>query len=282
MLAWQLKHKHVLIVGGGNVAADRIRSVLAAWDPSTRTPRITLVCPAEGLNSEVRFRLEQQQPDWGLHHIDRPFQDADVQDKDLVLTATDDASLSEHIHALCQEQRIVVNVADVPPLCDFYFGSIIQRGPLQIMVSTNGKSPRLANRLRRDIESRLPHNVEGAIRGLGQLRAELRGRSQAQAESPRRMEWMVQQTDAWTLDQLAELDEKPEWRSKILDQGWNPEGETQVVRYDQVAFGSGHALRWLCKPAFWLQSIHWPSLILGAVASGVVLGGGAWARLPRS
>lgn len=274
LLAWQLKQKNVLIVGGGNVAADRIRSVLAAWDATTRSPHITLVSPSDGLNDEVKHRLQQ---DWGIRHIDRQFMDEDVQDKDMVLTATDDSSVSEHVHALCKAQRIVVNVADVPPLCDFYFGSVIQRGPLQIMVSTNGKSPRLANRLRREIQAQLPDNVEGAIQGLGKLRAELRGRSKAQEESPRRMEWMIQQTDAWTLNQLAELDEHPEWRQYILDEGWRRAGDNKVITY-----GEATGKRWSRIPSsLELSSLHWPSVAIGFLASAAVAGG-AWLRFARS
>lgn len=267
LLAWQLKHKHILIVGGGNVAADRIRSVLAAWDATTQSPNITLVCPSAGLGEEVRFRLAQEE--WNIHHVDRPFQDQDLQSKDLVLTATDDEELSKHIHSLCKQQRIIVNVADVPPLCDFYFGSIVQRGPLQIMVSTNGKSPRLANRIRRNIQESLPDNVDKAISGLGKLRAELRQRSKDQKEAPRRMSWMVDQTDAWTMDQLTQLDDRPEWRTQILDQGWRVDGD-RVVSYEEVQSSSGLTGQLWCKVIRQISHVDWWSVAAGASLGGAI------------
>ena len=68
----------------------------------------------------------------------------------------DDAEASTQIYKLCQEKRIPANIADVPPECDFYFGSVHRDGPLQIMVSTNGKGPRLASTIRKLIAKQLP------------------------------------------------------------------------------------------------------------------------------
>lgn len=281
LIAWQLKHKHVLIVGGGNVAADRIRSVLAAWDAASQSPKISLVCPLEGLNDEVRFRIFDQSDKWHIHHVARNFQESDLEHKDLVLTATDDEQLSHRIHGLCKEKRIVVNVADVPPLCDFYFGSLIQRGPLQIMVSTNGKSPRLANRIRRQIQDSLPKHVDKAISGLGKLRAELRQRNNAQSDSPARMQWMIDVTDAWTLDEICDLDDRPEWRKAILDQGWlHGQGmENKVITHADLSGKRPGAKLWL-KAVAATASVN-----LGSVAVGALVGAAAtfsWMRFARS
>ena len=225
LLAWQLNKSEVLLVGGGNVAADRIRSLLAGFNSKTRYPHITLVCPTSGLNDECKYRLydPEQVELYGIKHIDRNFdQDLDLpssSDKlpDLVLTATDDAKLSEHVHSICKKLRIVVNVADVPPLCDFYFGSVIKRGPLQILVSTNGKGPRIANRIRRKIESSLPSNIAASIENVGLLRSQLREIAPDQDQSPRRMEFMKRVSDKWSLGELSIM--TPEMRTKVLE-GW--------------------------------------------------------------
>lgn len=137
----------------------------------------------------------------------------------MVLTALDDPVLSKHIYQLAKKQKMNINVADVPPLCDFYFGSVIRRGPLQVMISTNGKGPRLANRIRRQIEAGLPDNVGEAIENIGELRKELRKKASGSeaATVKRRMEWMVRVTDSWTLDELAAM--TPEQQEAILS-GW--------------------------------------------------------------
>ncbi|KAK0543585.1 Bifunctional dehydrogenase and ferrochelatase [Tilletia horrida] len=154
-LAWVLKNKRVLIVGGGPVAAGRLVNVKDA------DAHVTVICPSSGLNGEMKYRLARGEIDvyhdrlfGGEHELD----DADHKETnpsgepaltprskyDLVLTATDDESLSRAICNMCRRRRIPVNVADVPPECDFYFGSLIRRGPLQVMVSTGGKGPKIA------------------------------------------------------------------------------------------------------------------------------------------
>lgn len=95
----------------------------------------------------------------------------------MVLTAVDDVEKSREICALCRKRKIPVNVADIPPSCDFYFGSQIRSGPLQIMISTNGQSPKLANLIRRRIENSLPEGVGEAIEKVGTLRCKLRERA---------------------------------------------------------------------------------------------------------
>jgi len=108
---------------------------------------------------------------------------------DMVLAAVDDPEASTQIYKLCKQQRIPVNVADVPPECDFYFGSVHRDGPLQIMISTNGNGPKLANIIRRQIAATLPSNVGEAIKKVGTLRRKLRKLAPSQDESPKRMQW---------------------------------------------------------------------------------------------
>lgn len=125
----------------------------------------------------------------------------------LVLTAIDSPAASTEIYNLCHQQRIPINVADVPPECDFYFGSVHRDGPLQIMVSTNGNGPKLANIVRRQIAGVLPENLGQAITRVGVLRKRLRKIAGAQENGPRRMEWMSSVCERWTLEELCELGE---------------------------------------------------------------------------
>lgn len=164
------------------VAAGRILNVLNA------DARVTVICPSSGLNPEVAYRIAQNQ----VSHIDRVFQPSDLDwpdMPDMVLCAVDDPAASTQVYKLCRERRIPANIADVPPECDFYFGSVHRDGPLQIMVSTNGNGPKLANIVRRQVAEGLPKNAGQAITKVGALRRRLRKVAPALEEGPKRMQW---------------------------------------------------------------------------------------------
>ena len=182
MLAWQIKGKNVLIVGGGNVAAGRIVNVLEA------DALVTLVCPRKGLLTEVAHRVNTGQIS---HYKDKEFDPSDLDGVDMCLTAIDSPEASSRIWKLCKEKRIPVNVADVPPECDFYFGSQHRDGPLQIMISTNGSAPKLANLIRLHIAESLPENVGRGCLNVGKLRRKLRSIAPGPSEGPKRMKWYV-------------------------------------------------------------------------------------------
>ncbi|TWU79089.1 Bifunctional dehydrogenase and ferrochelatase [Metarhizium rileyi] len=195
ILAWQIKDKKVLVVGGGEVAAGRILNCLNA-DAS-----VTVVCPASGLNAEVAFRVAQKQ----VTHVDRVFDPSDLHGADMVLVAIDDPVASTAIWRLCKDKKIPANIADVPPECDFYFGSIHRDGPLQIMVSTNGKGPRLAASIRRFIAGKLPKNAGNAIESIGLLRTKLRMIAPNAEDGPKRMRWMSKVSDTYKWDEMCNL-----------------------------------------------------------------------------
>lgn len=135
------------------------------------------------------------------------FQPSDLDGVDMVLCAIDDPVASSEVYTLCKERRIAANIADVPPECDFYFGSVHRDGPLQIMVSTNGNGPKLANIVRRQIASSLPQNIGAAIQKVGQLRRKLRKVAPASEQGPKRMQWMSKVCEQWTLEDLCAMDE---------------------------------------------------------------------------
>ncbi|KAH7889946.1 siroheme synthase [Phlebopus sp. FC_14] len=212
LLAWQLKNKHVLIVGGGDVASGRIESVLVA------DARITVICPSTGLHPLTKKFIDGPYP---ITYHDRVFGGAqDLTDVDMVLTAIDDVTQSRVICSLCRELKIPVNVADIPDSCDFYFGSQVRDGPLQIMISTNGQSPKLANIIRRKIENSLPAHAGEAIEKVGELRVKLKERAPGVGGDvgKRRMRWMIDVCTSWEMEELALLDDQ--MMKKLLDDGW--------------------------------------------------------------
>lgn len=144
-----------------------------------------MVSPRDGLNDEVAFRVDKGQVDF----VDRKFEPSDLDNVDMVLTAVDDPEASSTIWKLCKERKIAANIADVPPECDFYFGSVHRDGPLQIMVSTNGNGPKLASIVRKQIAANLPVNIGAAIQKVGLLRRKLRKIAPNTDEGPKRMKW---------------------------------------------------------------------------------------------
>lgn len=163
------------------MAAGRILNVLNA------DAKVTVVSPRRGLNDEVAYRIDKGEVDF----IDRKFEPSDLDGVDMVLTAIDDPEASTQIWKLCKQRQIAANIADVPPECDFYFGSVHRDGPLQIMVSTNGNGPKLASIIRKQIAATLPSNIGAAIQNVGTLRKKLRNVAPSSDEGPKRMQWFV-------------------------------------------------------------------------------------------
>ncbi|KAL9114505.1 MAG: hypothetical protein Q9227_001586, partial [Pyrenula ochraceoflavens] len=197
ILAWQIKEKHVLVVGGGEVAAGRILNLLNA------DANVTVVCPRNGLNPEVAFRVSEGQ----VNHIDRLFEPRDLDRVDMVLTAIDDPEASTAIWKLCKERKVPANIADVPPECDFFFGSVHRDGPLQIMVSTNGNGPKMASNIRKQIAATIPENTGAAIQKVGELRKKLRAVAPSPAEGPKRMQWMSTVCESWALEDFVDMND---------------------------------------------------------------------------
>ncbi|EGC46706.1 siroheme biosynthesis protein MET8 [Histoplasma capsulatum var. duboisii H88] len=205
IVAWQVKNKHILVVGGGEVAASRIVHALNA------DAKVTVISPSSGLNDEVSYRIASKQ----VSHIDRKFEprdldiagDSGVGVVDMVFVAIDDPEESTQIWKLCKQRRIPANIADVPSECDFYFGSVHRDGPLQIMVSTNGNGPKLASMVRKEIASTLPGNTGAAIENVGSLRRRLREIASSHHDGPKRMKWISRICEMWSLEELVEMDE---------------------------------------------------------------------------
>jgi uncharacterized protein len=162
----KLHELRLLLVGGGNVGLEKLQS-LVSNSPETH---ITIVAPL--IRDEVRD-LAAQYP--FIELAERKFEDTDLEGKDLVICATDNKDLHANIKYLANEKGILVNVADTPDLCDFYLGSIVQKGQLKIAISTNGKSPTAAKRIREVLNDALPGELDEVIENLHHVRNSLNG-----------------------------------------------------------------------------------------------------------
>jgi len=108
-----------------------------------------------------------------LEWIERPFELSDLEGNFLVIAATDSAEVNAAVYRGAVERDILANSVDDPPHCDFYFGSVVSRGALQIAVSTAGESPAVAQRLRREIDEQLPRDLGPWLEDVGRLRREV-------------------------------------------------------------------------------------------------------------
>ena len=91
----------------------------------------------------------------------------------LIIAATNLPSVNHSVYQTALERNVLCNAVDDPPNCDFYFGSVVRRGDLQVAVSTAGESPALAQRLRREIDEQLPQDLGSWLASLGGLRRDV-------------------------------------------------------------------------------------------------------------
>lgn len=162
----KLEQLRLLIVGGGAVGLEKLNAVINN-SPSTQ---ITLV--ATSICKEIKELSVQQS---SIQLVERPFAQNDLDGFDLVIVAVNDPSTSATIQQFAKSKGILVNVADKPELCDFYLGSVVKKGNLKIAISTNGKSPTIAKRLKEIYADSLPDEMDGLLENMHVIRSKLNG-----------------------------------------------------------------------------------------------------------
>ncbi len=162
----KLENLHTLLVGAGNVGLEKLNALLK----SSPLAKVTIV--AEEVCPEI-VEIAKNNPNIKL--LKRKFFISDLARIDLLILATNDTSLHERTKVEARKRRILTNVADTPELCDFYLGSVVQKGDLKIGISTNGKSPTFAKRFREYLEESLPDNLQDLLNNLNTFRNNLKG-----------------------------------------------------------------------------------------------------------
>src|SRR4030095_16176952 len=162
----KLDQLETLLVGAGNVGLEKLQSVLS----NSPDASITVVAPL--VSDEIKILLSSY-PKCTI--VNRAFRESDLHNKRIVLCATDDTALHHHIKFLANQRGILVNVADTPELCDFYLSSIVQKGSLKIAISTNGKSPTIAKRVKEFIDGLIPVEMEDVLDNLQRIRNRMKG-----------------------------------------------------------------------------------------------------------
>ncbi len=157
----KLEGRRCLVVGAGPVGEEKIFSLLSCG-ASVRVVAPRATPGVEALSRDNRIEWQA-----------RRFVSRDLDGMEIAIAATGDVGIDRSVFAEAAERSVLCNTVDSPALCDFYFGSIVRRGGLQIAISTAGKSPALAQRLRREIDASLAPDAGRWLEDIGSLRGEL-------------------------------------------------------------------------------------------------------------
>ncbi len=155
----------VLIVGGGNVGLEKLTFLLK----SSPSANVTMV------SKEFSPDVVSLAKDYKVSLIEDAYKISYLKGKQIVVATTDDLDVNLQVYNDCKKENILVNLADNPPYCDFYMGGIVTKGNVKIAISTNGKSPTAAKRLRQFFEEILPENMNELVENLNVYRKTIKG-----------------------------------------------------------------------------------------------------------
>nr|WP_298922799.1 bifunctional precorrin-2 dehydrogenase/sirohydrochlorin ferrochelatase [uncultured Allomuricauda sp.] len=164
---------NVLIVGGGNVGLEKL-SFLLKSSPNAKVQMVAPQFLKETLQLAKKHEVEITKD---VYH--KRF----LEGKHIVVACTDKVEVNEEVYHDCRANSILVNVADNPPFCDFYMGGIVTKGNVKVAISTNGKSPTAAKRLRQFFEDVLPENIDDLVKNLNEYRKTLKGDFEEKVEA---------------------------------------------------------------------------------------------------
>jgi siroheme synthase-like protein len=135
----RLSGRRCLVVGGGEVGLEKVEGLLAC------DADVTLVAP------EAVPELEELAREGSVQWEQRTYEPDDLDRSFLAIASTDDTDVNIRVYEDAEARAMLVNVVDVPPLCNFILPAIVRTGPLAIAISTAGASPALAKRMKREI-----------------------------------------------------------------------------------------------------------------------------------
>jgi precorrin-2 dehydrogenase/sirohydrochlorin ferrochelatase len=164
---------NVLIVGGGNVAEEKLTFLLK----SSPDAHVTMVSP---MFREGTVELSKK---GCVTLVEDVYSKNYLEGKHIVVATTDVPEINIKVYKDCRKRSILVNVADNPPYCDFYMGGIVTKGNVKVAISTNGKSPTTAKRLRQFFEDVIPENVDDLVKNLNEYRKTIKGDFEQKVET---------------------------------------------------------------------------------------------------
>ncbi len=169
----KLKAKRCVVVGAGKIAAAKAAGLL------TSGAHVVVIGPRAA--GWIQSQARAGKVIWRR----RRFVAADLEQAFLVIAATDSNATNEAVFRACAERGVLCNVVDDPERCDFFYPAVVRRGPLQIAISTSGRSPALARRLRIELERQFGSEYSPWVEQVGEMRQKLRRRNLPAAERRR-------------------------------------------------------------------------------------------------
>jgi siroheme synthase-like protein len=162
----KLNQLHTVLIGAGNIGLEKLTAIVS----NSQLANVTVI--ARNFLPEIHLLASENK---GVRIVQKSFTAADLDNAHLVIAATNDHSLNEYIVQAAHERNLLVNIADKPALCDFYLGSIVQKGDLKLAISTNGKSPTVAKRLKEVLNESIPADIDTTLQQIAELRKTLTG-----------------------------------------------------------------------------------------------------------
>ncbi len=169
----KVRNLQILIVGGGNVALEKLTfltksspdAVVEMVAPFFRPDTIALAKQYNVKLTKKRFRRSM------------------LKKRHVVIATTDSPKVNKRIYQQARKRFLLCNIADVPELCDFYMGGIVTKGNVKIAISTNGKSPTTAKRLRQFFEDVIPDHIDDLVKNLNEYRKTIKGDFEEKVEA---------------------------------------------------------------------------------------------------
>lgn len=162
----KLSQLRLLIIGGGYVGLEKLQAVIS------NSPSAIITLVATEISTEIK---ELSKKFDHIKLIERAYEVSDFDNIDIAIIAINDAVISSQIAVDAKKKGILTNVADKPSLCDFYLGSVVQKGNLKIAISTNGKSPTIAKRIKEVLNDTLPDEIDTLLENMQKIRNKMSG-----------------------------------------------------------------------------------------------------------
>lgn len=162
----KLNQLHTVLIGAGPVGLEKLTAIL------NNSSNATITIVAINILPEVYALAKSGN---NITIIQKSFEDSDLDVADVVVAATNNNVLNIAIRQAAKQRKLLINVADKPDLCDFYLGSVVKKGDLKIGISTNGKSPTVAKRVKEVLTAALPDELDITLQQLSAIRNNLTG-----------------------------------------------------------------------------------------------------------
>src|SRR5580704_1631169 len=178
-ISLKLRGRLCVVVGGGAIAESKIQSLLAA------EAHVVVIAPE--VTECVAGWARAGQIEWQA----RAFAAEDLCGAFLVVAGTSSARVNHEVFQRCEAEGILCNVVDDAEYCHFYYPAVVRRGALQIAISTEGQSPALAQRLRKELERQFGPEYEHWLTQIGKIRQKMQGGRLGAEERKRLLHEMV-------------------------------------------------------------------------------------------